>query len=147
MVLLILIVVAPDQELVADLYKVNVEMTEQAGWKHYECSNYGKDGHFSRHNLHYWNGLDYIGIGPGAAGRLTLGGKRNSYKQVSSRDCIGDTMVFVVVPSALQQNSNTILGIISSNTYRYYILTDGLSMLKNTVMQCWNMSNFLLLNN
>jgi oxygen-independent coproporphyrinogen-3 oxidase len=40
----------------------------------YEISNYAKPGGESRHNLAYWRYEDYAGIGPGAHGRLTLGG-------------------------------------------------------------------------
>jgi oxygen-independent coproporphyrinogen-3 oxidase len=41
----------------------------------YEISNYAKPGGESRHNLAYWRYEDYAGIGPGAHGRLTLGGE------------------------------------------------------------------------
>lgn len=46
------------------------------GFEHYEVSNFAKAGHRSRHNLTYWEGGDYMGVGPGAHGRLTQGGKR-----------------------------------------------------------------------
>ena len=42
---------------------------EEAGFVHYEISNYAKDGHISRHNMHYWKNDPYIGIGCGAYGR------------------------------------------------------------------------------
>lgn len=41
-----------------------------AGYNHYEISNYAKPDHESRHNLAYWRGWDYVGVGPGAHGRL-----------------------------------------------------------------------------
>ena len=41
-----------------------------AGFRHYEVSNYARPGHESRHNLAYWRGRDYVGVGPGAHGRL-----------------------------------------------------------------------------
>jgi oxygen-independent coproporphyrinogen-3 oxidase len=47
-----------------------------AGYDAYEVSNHAKDGHRSRHNLAYWQGLDYVGVGPGAHGRLTEDGVR-----------------------------------------------------------------------
>ena len=40
------------------------------GYRHYEVSNFAKPGHESRHNLAYWRGQDYVGVGPGAHGRL-----------------------------------------------------------------------------
>ena len=41
-------------------------------------SNFAKPGHRSRHNLAYWQGLDYVGVGPGAHGRITRDGTRQS---------------------------------------------------------------------
>ncbi|MBP3371515.1 MAG: radical SAM family heme chaperone HemW [Clostridia bacterium] len=46
------------------------EKLEAAGFEHYEISNYAKDGHISRHNMHYWKNDPYVGIGCGAYGRL-----------------------------------------------------------------------------
>lgn len=43
------------------------------GYRHYEVSNFAKPGHESRHNLAYWRGQDYVGVGPGAHGRLWTG--------------------------------------------------------------------------
>ena len=45
-----------------------------AGFVHYEISNYAQPGHESRHNRSYWAGRDYLGIGPGAVS--TIGGQR-----------------------------------------------------------------------
>ncbi len=42
------------------------EILGQAGFEHYEISNYAKPGHHSKHNSAYWSGADYLGIGPGA---------------------------------------------------------------------------------
>ena len=49
-----------------------------AGFDHYEVSNFGRPGFYSQHNLAYWRGLDYVGVGPGAHGRLTLAGTRHA---------------------------------------------------------------------
>lgn len=42
-----------------------------AGYRHYEVSNFAKPGQKSAHNLAYWRGRDYVGVGPGAHGRLS----------------------------------------------------------------------------
>ena len=62
--------VIPDDDHAAALYEVTQELTEAAGLPAYEISNHAKPGHESRHNLTYWRYLDYVGVGPGAHGRL-----------------------------------------------------------------------------
>ncbi|NUB45354.1 coproporphyrinogen III oxidase [Fertoebacter nigrum] len=64
----------PAEELSADMYAVTQEICEAAGLPAYEVSNHARPGSESRHNLIYWRAGDYAGIGPGAHGRLTLGG-------------------------------------------------------------------------
>jgi putative oxygen-independent coproporphyrinogen III oxidase len=66
----------PDEDLAADMYAATLEITAQAGLSAYEVSNYAAPGAESRHNLVYWRMGDYLGIGPGAHGRLTLDGTR-----------------------------------------------------------------------
>lgn len=66
----------PDEDLGADLYLATQSICEDAGLPSYEVSNHAKPGQESRHNLIYWRGGDYVGIGPGAHGRLTLNGMR-----------------------------------------------------------------------
>lgn len=66
----------PGEDLAADLHDATQEMCEAAGYAAYEVSNHARPGSESRHNLIYWRGGDYVGIGPGAHGRLTLGGTR-----------------------------------------------------------------------
>lgn len=66
----------PDEDLGADLWEVTQGLTAAAGLPAYETSNHARPGEESRHNLAYWRGADWHGIGPGAHGRLTLGGRR-----------------------------------------------------------------------
>ncbi|NVJ92447.1 MAG: coproporphyrinogen III oxidase [Methylocystaceae bacterium] len=61
---------AVDEELGADLFDLTQDMMEAARMPAYEISNHAKLGQESRHNLIYWQGDDYIGIGPGAHNRL-----------------------------------------------------------------------------
>lgn len=66
----------PDEGLSADLYEMTQELCGRQGMPAYEVSNHARDGEESRHNLIYWRYGDYLGIGPGAHGRLTLSGGR-----------------------------------------------------------------------
>jgi putative oxygen-independent coproporphyrinogen III oxidase len=74
----------PNEDLGADMYLLTQELTEAMGYRSYEVSNYAKSSHESKHNCIYWNAGDYIGIGPGAHGRLTLGNVRMSTEAVSN---------------------------------------------------------------
>jgi len=61
----------------ADFYETTQRVLETAGFEAYEVSNHARgEAARSRHNLLYWRGEDYVGVGPGAHGRLTLGGRR-----------------------------------------------------------------------
>jgi putative oxygen-independent coproporphyrinogen III oxidase len=66
----------PDDDLARDLYDLTQMICAGDGLPAYEISNHARPGAECRHNLIYWRGQDYAGIGPGAHGRLTLGGAR-----------------------------------------------------------------------
>ncbi len=66
----------PDEDVQADMYEVTQEVCAAHGMPAYEVSNHAAAGAESRHNLVYWRMGDYLGIGPGAHGRLTLNGLR-----------------------------------------------------------------------
>ncbi|WP_048838387.1 radical SAM family heme chaperone HemW [Acetobacter cibinongensis] len=63
----------PDEEEAAALYEETAEITARHGLADYEVSNYARPGSESRHNLTYWRYGDYLGLGPGAHGRVTEG--------------------------------------------------------------------------
>jgi len=62
----------PDDDAAATMYDVTQEECGRAGLPVYEVSNHARPGAQSRHNLVYWRYGDYVGVGPGAHGRLTL---------------------------------------------------------------------------
>jgi oxygen-independent coproporphyrinogen-3 oxidase len=65
--------VVPDEDLAAGLFETTQTVLEAAGFDAYEVSNHARgQAARSRHNLVYWRGHDYLGVGPGAHGRLTL---------------------------------------------------------------------------
>ena len=63
----------PGPDLAAELYGVTHQVLEARGFEAYEVSNHARgEAARSRHNLIYWRGHDYLGVGPGAHGRITL---------------------------------------------------------------------------
>jgi len=71
----------PPEETAARLYEITQARLAAAGLPAYEISNHARPGAECRHNLIYWQGGDYIGVGPGAHGRLTLAGERYATRQ------------------------------------------------------------------
>lgn len=67
-------IVLPEPELAAELYEGTGEEAGRFGLHPYEVSNYAVPGSESRHNLTYWRYGNYAGIGPGAHGRVSVGG-------------------------------------------------------------------------
>jgi oxygen-independent coproporphyrinogen-3 oxidase len=71
----------PDEDAAAALFELTQEILDAAGLPAYEVSNHARPGRECRHNLTYWRYGDYVGIGPGAHGRLTLGGQKVATRQ------------------------------------------------------------------
>jgi oxygen-independent coproporphyrinogen-3 oxidase len=67
-----------DGDASLDLYEATQDLTQAAGLPAYEISNHAAPGEESRHNLTYWRYGEYVGCGPGAHGRLRLGGVRHA---------------------------------------------------------------------
>ncbi|MFT5795960.1 MAG: putative oxygen-independent coproporphyrinogen III oxidase [Ascidiaceihabitans sp.] len=74
----------PTDDLGADMYETTQDICGAAGMPAYEVSNHARDGAQSRHNLIYWRYGDYVGIGPGAHGRLTKNGQRTATEAFSN---------------------------------------------------------------
>lgn len=72
----------PTEEELADLYEVTQDLCERAGLSAYEVSNHARAGFQCRHNLGYWRSQDYVGVGPGAHGRLTVHATRYAAETV-----------------------------------------------------------------
>lgn len=73
-----------DEAEVADSFCAVDDALTQAGFDHYEISNFARQGHVSRHNLGYWRGHDYLGLGTGAWGTVTLPDRRVRYRNSPS---------------------------------------------------------------
>ena len=74
----------PDGELAGELYSLTQELCEAAGLPAYEISNHARPGSESRHNLLYWRGHDYAGIGAGAHSRITTDGAKRALSTIKS---------------------------------------------------------------
>lgn len=74
----------PPEPLAAELYEITQSIMNEAGLPAYEISNHAARGHESRHNLSYWRSQAYIGIGPGAHGRVDIGEARVATRTVKS---------------------------------------------------------------
>jgi oxygen-independent coproporphyrinogen-3 oxidase len=70
--------VVPNDDRARDLYDITQETCASHGLPAYEISNHARPGAECRHNLVYWRGQEYAGIGPGAHGRLDIGGRRHA---------------------------------------------------------------------
>jgi putative oxygen-independent coproporphyrinogen III oxidase len=70
--------VVPDEDSATDLFELTQTLTEKHGLSAYEVSNHAREGQESRHNLLYWRYGEYAGVGPGAHGRLVIGGTRQA---------------------------------------------------------------------
>ncbi|WP_438276869.1 radical SAM family heme chaperone HemW [Nitrobacter sp.] len=68
----------PDEAVARALYDVTQEICARHGLPAYEISNHARRGAECRHNLVYWRGQEYAGIGPGAHGRLDIDGDRHA---------------------------------------------------------------------
>lgn len=55
-----------DEELSLEMFRTLMRVTGEAGFLHYEISNFAKPGRQARHNTGYWTGMRYLGLGPGA---------------------------------------------------------------------------------
>jgi oxygen-independent coproporphyrinogen-3 oxidase len=66
----------PDDDLLAEIYELTQERLAAVGLRAYEISNHARPGEESRHNLIYWRSGEWLGVGPGAHGRLNAGDAR-----------------------------------------------------------------------
>ncbi len=72
-----------NEEREAEFFELTDALLTQGGYRHYEVSNFAREDRLSRHNLAYWLGNDYIGLGPGAVG--TRGGIRSANRDDTER--------------------------------------------------------------
>ena len=83
----------PDTD--ADFFEVGMSILEEAGYEHYEISNYARAGFTSVHNRAYWSGKDYIGVGPSAFSTVGMRRWQNlaDYRGYSDRILLGQSPI------------------------------------------------------
>ena len=74
----------PDEDAASDMFELTNELCAAAGFPAYEISNHAVPGQDCRHNMIYWRGGDYVGVGPGAHGRLTLNDGARGTRQIKA---------------------------------------------------------------
>jgi len=74
----------PDDDHSASLYELTQTVCNSAGLPGYEVSNHAAPGKECRHNMTYWRGGDYAGIGPGAHGRISIDGRVHAIRQIKA---------------------------------------------------------------
>jgi putative oxygen-independent coproporphyrinogen III oxidase len=75
-----------DDELVARSFESVERALEGSGFEHYEISNYARSGHYAEHNLGTWRGESYLGLGAGAFGTVSFGGRTVRYRNARAAE-------------------------------------------------------------
>ena len=74
----------PEDDFAGQLFEATQSILSSAGLLNYEISNHAYPGQEARHNLIYWRGGSWVGVGPGAHGRLGVNGHRTAFRQVKT---------------------------------------------------------------
>ncbi len=93
------IIKLPTEREQAGMFTQGAETLQEAGLMHYEISNFARIGFQCRHNLGYWEGQDYLGLGPSAAS--TLGNKR--YTNSSSHKLWEKSVKSIKIPEPIEE--------------------------------------------
>ncbi len=105
----------PNEDEVCDMYLLTCNHLKTAGFNRYEISNFAKSGYESRHNLKYWLGADYLGLGPAAHSRID--GNRFYYKKDYNAFMNGEPPVFE--GNAGSEEENIMLSLRTSFGYNF----------------------------
>ena len=100
--------VTPDEDAAGNLYETTQDVLEAAGLPAYEISNHARPGDEARHNLTYWRYGDYAGIGPGAHGRIAVGGVRHATRHHRAPEVWLERASRAADPFAAEQGSTVV---------------------------------------
>lgn len=108
----------PNDDLAADIYMATQDICNAHSMPAYEVSNHAKPGSESRHNLIYWRYGDYLGIGPGAHGRVTVDGQRHATESLRQPNAWLDSVeqnegysVWTPLPTQVQAEEYVMMGL------------------------------------
>jgi len=101
-----------NDEVAQQQFLILVKELDKAGFVHYELSNFGKEGYFSKNNSAYWQGKKYIGIGPSAH---SFNGKERSWN-IANNALYIKKIQDKELPSEVEELSNT-------DRYNEYVMT------------------------
>ncbi|KAF9133280.1 radical S-adenosyl methionine domain-containing protein 1 [Linnemannia schmuckeri] len=111
----------PNSDLSTDMYEATIQLTREAGFEHYEVSNFARNKAYSMHNSGHWLGIDYLGIGPGAHGRMSHPQTRQKFRTFNYLD--KDAMAWCIDAGLLQLSAASL-----SPTERGMAVADELSV-------------------
>ncbi|XP_078257981.1 radical S-adenosyl methionine domain-containing protein 1, mitochondrial isoform X2 [Rhinoraja longicauda] len=135
------VVSMPEQDVVANMYHAARSILEKAGFHQYEVSNFAKNGAVSLHNLGYWKGMQYLGVGPGAHGRFVPWGEGKTQREARIQTLEPDNWLREVrhfghgTRKRVQQSELDVLE---------EMLVLGLRMNEGLAHQCWRQYSPLL---
>ena len=75
----------PEDDTLWDIQEAGLTLLQQNGYEHYEISAFSKPGKQARHNVNYWQFGDYLGIGAGAHGKITLANSGEIFRTQKTR--------------------------------------------------------------
>ncbi len=76
----------PTNKIASEMFDTTKQLCESVGYNQYETSNFARKGFKCKHNISYWKYNDYIGVGPGAHGRVMMSGKRYTTEEERNPD-------------------------------------------------------------
>jgi oxygen-independent coproporphyrinogen-3 oxidase len=106
------IIPQPDDEVAQQHFHLLVDKLEEAGFIHYELSNFGKENYFSRNNSSYWLGKKYLGFGPSA----------HSYNGISRSWNVSNNSLYLksIAENILPSETETLT---QTDRYNEYVMT------------------------
>ncbi len=129
----------PDDDLVRNEYLVTSKLLTEAGYDHYEVSNFARDGFYSKHNLKYWAYESVAGIGPNATGLLVEDDKAIRYQWKSVSMGVQEE----VVEGEALIIEKLFLGLRSKSHFNLLSLLPGNESIFNRLCEQWKKQGYL----